>query len=388
VSAASRLGDWARRPAAVLPVAVAAQWLATLAVALTAERDGWRMGDTGAAAEALKAAAELVDGHLPSVGTGVVWPLVLAPIAAVAGEGVLAGLPAVVLLDTLVLAPLALVCAYWLAARAGGRLLALWTAVLWVVAPFVLLLLAQGDFGETLHNSVLPLLLGLSGEPEFAAGVALLGAAVLIAWSRSPLDAVLAGLAAGLAFGIAPRTLLFAAGALTAYALRRQTRAGALFLAALAPAVLAVAIWRIRAFDGLAPISFGTVSWSDFQGQMNGLREHFWSNRLLQWVPLAGVIAMARRSVPAAALLAGWLGAFAVVEAASRADLFEALLPALPAYVVLAAAIPLLVPTLPARLGALLDPVVPRSEPGPRIIAAAAILLAAAPLLLALTIPR
>ena len=47
---------------------------------------------------------------------------------------------------------------------------------------------------------------------------------------------------------------------------------------------------------------------------MSGLREYFWSARLLQWAPLAGTVAVARRSLPAAGLLAGWLFAFVLVK--------------------------------------------------------------------------
>jgi hypothetical protein len=98
------------------------------------------------------------------------------------------------------------------------------------------------------------------------------------------------------------------------------------------------------------------ISWGSFSAQMAGLREYLWSNRVLQWLPLAGMIGVGRRSIPAAALLGGWLGAFLVVEGASThvsvtdGSFFVVLLPALPAYSLLAAAVPLLVPTLPARL--------------------------------------
>jgi hypothetical protein len=82
---------------------------------------------------------------------------------------------------------------------------------------------------------------------------------------------------------------------------------------------------------------------------------------VLQWLPIAGAIAVARRSVPAALALALWLGGYVVVRAAQPVgleggELFRALLPAFPAYVLLAASLPLLVPTLAARLGPLARP--------------------------------
>ncbi len=49
--------------------------------------------------------------------------------------------------------------------------------------------------------------------------------------------------------------------------------------------------------------------------QMDELREFFFSVRLAQWAPFAGVVAVVRvRRGATAALLAGWLGAFIVVK--------------------------------------------------------------------------
>ena len=100
-----------------------------------------------------------------------------------------------------------------------------------------------------------------------------------------------------------------------------------------------------------------------FKANMAGLREYFWSHRLLQWVAVAGAIAVARRSVPAALALAAWLGGYVLFRAAqpeiglAGGELFRALLPAFPAFVLLAASLPLLVPTLATRLGPLARPV-------------------------------
>ena len=92
--------------------------------------------------------------------------------------------------------------------------------------------------------------------------------------------------------------------------------------------------------------------------QMDQLREFFWSARVAQWAPFAGLLAVLRvRRWPIAALLAGWLGAFLVVKGFSpRADIqantfWRLLMPAWPAYLLLFASIPLLVPTLARRLG-------------------------------------
>ena len=88
---------------------------------------------------------------------------------------------------------------------------------------------------------------------------------------------------------------------------------------------------------------------------MAGLREYTWSNRVLQWLPLAGTIGLgpplagrrrARRPAGSAA--------FVLAEGASpnrpvrrRQASSLAFVPALPAFALLVAAIPLLVPGFP-----------------------------------------
>ena len=239
------------------------------------------------------------------------------------------------------------------------------------------------------RNRVLPLVLGLTAEPAFPAAVALVSSAALISISldRRSLDvAALAGLVAGAAVAVEPHSVLFLGGAAGAYvAARRIPEAGA-FALGLAPALLAIVLWKARALDGPDPLSLGPVDWGQFTGNMAGLREYFWSQRLLQWLPLAGVIAVARRSVPLALLLGGWMLSFGVVLGSQPTagldggGIFRVLLPALPAYVLLTAAIPLLVPTLAVRLGARLDPVSPSRRPGRKTLVAAAVILAVVPL--------
>ena len=91
---------------------------------------------------------------------------------------------------------------------------------------------------------------------------------------------------------------------------------------------------------------------------MGQLREFFWSARLAQWAPVAGLLAVLRvRRGAIAALLGGWLAAFLVVKGFSTRATIESdsfwrlLMPAWPAYLLLLASIPLLVPTLARRLG-------------------------------------
>lgn len=385
---ADRLRSAGTRTGSFLVAAILLQWLSTLVAALRANHDGWRFEQSTDALASIQGGFGLVDGDLPREGPGILWPIVLSPVASVADtmDGVLAG---AVLLNVLVLAPLALVAAYWLAARLGGRLLGVSTVALWVLGPWLLLLFSLDPYAPVVRDRVLPLVLGLTAEPAFPAAVALVSSAALISTSldrRSLGGAALAGLVAGAAVAVEPHSLLFLGGAAGAYvAARRIPEAGA-FALALAPALLAVVLWKARALDGPDPLSFGPVDWGQFTENMAGLREYFWSQRLLQWLPLAGTIAVARRSMPLALLLGGWMLSFGVVEGSQPAagldggGIFRVLLPALPAYVLLGAAIPLLVPTLAVRLGTRLDPLSPSHRPGWSAVAIAAVVLAFVPL--------
>ena len=56
------------------------------------------------------------------------------------------------------------------------------------------------------------------------------------------------------------------------------------------------------------------VDWSVMRQNLDVLREFFWSVRPLEWIPIAGLVAIARRSAPKALLVAGWFAAFLVVK--------------------------------------------------------------------------
>jgi hypothetical protein len=253
----------------------------------------------------------------------------------------------VVLLNVTLLGPLGLLAALALAREVAGTALALWTTIVWLAGPWFLYAFALPGYRDETRDLVLPLLLGLTRDPGYAAGVAILLAAVLATVSgRVP--AAASGVAAGVAVLLVPATAVFAAGLVAALLLARARDAGPA-AGALLPFLVVAATWR--------GVDLAPRSEDAFKHAMGGLREYFWSQRLAQWAPLAGAVGVARRSPPLAlALGAGFLG-FALLqtsrEAASFGDasFFRLLLPGLPALALLVAALPLLVPTLAARLG-------------------------------------
>jgi hypothetical protein len=373
------------RPRTVLGVLVAAQIAATIALGLTVEHNGWVWFQGGD--QIVNTTTGWLAGQriLPPTEISYVWPLVQTPITWITGPTFLQAMPPIVVLQVLVLGPVALGCVYGIAAHIGGRLLGYWAALLWVVAPFAVIPLFVDRYHEKWTEQFVPQALGLTAMPDFPSMVLVLVAALLVVRTLTDprwTDALLAGLVAGAAGGLKPPNYLFVAGAVLAYLVARQWRAGALFLVALAPSMLVVAFWKDRGLGYIPALSLDEVrlasgvdlpgrgqfdryvelDWDHWRTQMDDLREFFWSARLAQWAPFAGLLAVVRvHRAPIAALLAGWLGAFILVKGFSdRADIqantfWRLLMPAWPAYLLLFASIPLLVPRLAARLGRRLE---------------------------------
>jgi len=263
-------------------------------------------------------------------------------------------LGAIELLNIVVLGPLALACAYRVAAHVGGVALGSWALLVWVTAPWLVEALTLGSYSTTVQDRVLPLVLGLTAEPGYASGIALLVAVALLT-ARGRREAAAAGVAAGVGIVLVPEALVFLVPVAVALLVAWRGQELGSFLLAAAPALLVVSVFRQPAF--------GELSLDALQANFGGLREYFFSQRLMQWLPIAGAIAVGRRSLPLALLLGGWFGSW-VATAATRVgtgledgELVRVLLPALPAWVLLAAALPLLVPTLATRLGPLARPV-------------------------------
>jgi hypothetical protein len=133
-------------------------------------------------------------------------------------------------------------------------------------------------------------------------------------------------------------------------------------------------------FDRTVHLDFDT-----WKQNMSGLREFTWSARVLQFLPLAGAIALARRSFAAAGLLLAWLVGYVVVKGAADVATVESgsywrlIMPALPAFVLLSASVPLLVPTFLERMGPRLAPL-PGRRPGLRPTVAVVAFLAVVPI--------
>jgi hypothetical protein len=394
------------RPRTVLGVLVAGQIAATLALAFSVAHNGWVYFQGGDQIVNTTTAWMLGQLELPPTEISYLWPLVQVPITWFAGPTYVQALPPIVVMNVLVLAPVAVLCVYGIAARIGGRLLGYWAAALWVIAPFAAIPLFVERYQERWSEHFLPQALGLTAMPDYPSMVLVLAAAYFVVRSLDPgrmTDAVFAGVLAGAAGGLKPPNYLFLVGAVLAYLLARRWREGVGFAVAVAPSLLVLALWKERGLGYIPALTLEHVQFAagtqlpfnlddyleldveHWKNQMNYLREFFWSARVAQWAPFAGLLAVLRvRRAPIAALLAGWLAAFIVVKGFSpRADIqantfWRLLMPAWPAYLLLFASIPLLVPTLPRRLG---ERVRPPAAPSlrPRWIVLAAIATIAVP---------
>jgi hypothetical protein len=364
------------RPAYVLGAFVGAQWLAVLALAVTVRHNGWLYYAGGDQLWHYSGAYLLADGHLPPAYVGYGWSIMLLPVSWFAGASLVSALPAIVLLNTVILLPVALLCVYGIASRIAGRLFGYFAALLWIALPYLGILFVEPGYHQKYTELTLPQLLGLSSVPDFPATVALLVSAYFCLRaidSAGWQPAVAAGLAAGWSIAIKPsNTIFLVAPALLLIVERR--RALPMFVAGLLPAALTLAVWKFRGLGQLAaapaePVQlasgFGSLidrihspslnSWAHLRQVLDALREHFWVARVMEWLPVAGTIALLARSRRAFLLVGSWFTVFLLAKGTyipasiDDASFFRILMPAFPAFLLLTAAVVLLVPGVRAR---------------------------------------
>src|SRR5437870_5773811 len=117
------------RPAKLLVPAIAVQWLSTLALALTVRHNGWLFYQGGDQLWYYVSGWLLAHGELPTTLIPQGWPALLAPISLFSGPSLVPALPAIVLIDVLVLGPVALLCMYGIGKQLGGKVFAYWVVL-------------------------------------------------------------------------------------------------------------------------------------------------------------------------------------------------------------------------------------------------------------------
>ena len=402
-------------PRNVVAATVAVQLLAVLVFALRTPHDGWLYYHGGDQLWYYAGAWLLGDGVLPPASVGYGWSVLLIPVAALAGPLYLTVLPALVLTQALIFVPLATALVYLLGRRIGGPWFGAWAAGLWAFVPFLALPLFDDRYHERYADVLLPQAMGFTGLADFPSMLCLLAAALFAlraAERHTQADALLCGLLAGFAVGMKPANAVFLAAPALALAAARSWRQLLAFGVAVIPAVATLALWKYRGlgtlpvFDasgarvalggtvaGLGADRYVDLDFGHLHDNLDQLREFFWSARLLEFVPIAGTIALARRSLPVALLVGTWFWSFLLVKGTyelatvESGSFFRFLMPAFPAYVLLGAGLLLLVPTVGGRLVRNVPAAASGPEVGTRVLAAAAIVLVVLPLV-AVSIPR
>jgi len=364
------------RPLYVLGPLLGIQWLAVLALALTVQHDGWLYYAGGDQLWHYTGAYLLAHGHLPPSFVGYGWSILLLPVAAIAGPNLVSALPALVLFNTLVLLPVALLCIYGIAARIAGRVFGYFAAALWIAIPYFGIVFVEPGYHQKYTELTLPQALGLTSVPDFPATVAL----IVSGWlCLRALDSArweyfaLAGLAAGYSIAIKPSNAIFLSAPALLLIVERW-RALLSFTAGLAPSILALVLWKYRGLGELAAVpgepvrlAAGPVdllrrihgpklnSWNHLHQVLLGLREHFWVSRVIEWLPLAGLVGLLARSRRGLLLVGVWFVVYLLAKGTyipasiDDASFWRILMPAFPAYVLLAASAILLIPGVRAR---------------------------------------
>lgn len=361
---------------------LAVQLLLALALFATVEHNRWLTYQGGDQIWLTTTGWLVGSGTLPYALVSYGWPVLIAPLTWIFGGSSLDLLPVMMIGQVVVLGPLATLATYDIGTRIAGRVFGLWCAFAVVVAPYAATPLFVDRYRERWTDQVLVQGTGLTQLADYPSTVLTLVAAALVLRSidggRLP-EAIMAGAASGWLIALKPSNALFLAGPAVAFAIARRWRLALVFGVSLLPAVAILAIWKAKGVGTLPVLALdetrvaaGTVASmvplaidisksapfdpDEWGRNMRNLREFFFSARLAQWAPIAGALAVARWHRPAAGLLLAWvLSTFLVkgssfVSSIENASFWRLVMPALPAYVMLVAAIPLLVPTARRRL--------------------------------------
>lgn len=403
-------GPTAPRPRIPLALLIAAQVGGVVAFALTAPvHNDWLWYQGGDQIWLATTSELLASLHIAPALVGYGWPLVISPVMGVAGPDYVSALPALVVLGVMLSAVCTLLV-YLLGELVGGRALGLVAATTWAASPFVSLLLFADRYHDRWVDQFLPQFLGLGAMADLpSTALTLLAAYLLLRALRSADDnaALLAGLVTGFAAATKPSTLVFLLGPVLAVLLAWRFRPAVLFAAASVPSLVLLTLWKQRgqgeiplfaleqsqmaAGSGLPAATFSLerymdVDWSVLAKNISDIEGVVTGAHVLEWLPLVGLLVVARLSLPAAGLLGGWLLSYLVVKGANAratvdsGSFFRLLMPAWPAYVILVAAAPFAL-ALVLRRG-----VAPLRRPcrpvGRRPVVAVAVLTLAVPLLL------
>jgi hypothetical protein len=394
-------------------------WIAEILFTAKASHNGWLFYQGGD--QIWYYTTGWLNGHglIPKTLISPAWAFVMAPFALAVGTSFISALPVAILIQALVLTPIALFCVYDIASRIAGRVIGYVAVGLWVFGPYIAIPLFVHRYHSKYVDQFLPHPLGLTMMGDFPSMVCLLAAGACVVrtyQTRRTEWALAAGLVTGVAVLTKASNLIFLATPVVLFLVGKRWRQLGYFAVALLPAVGALALWKYRGYgflpafgNGYAPQRlaagpvpvpaptgsifdpyhrYANIDWSHLQTNLDGLAEVFFSLRVLQFLPFAGAIAVARRSWPLALALSVWFWLYFVIKGSDSvatvdsASFFRLLLPAIPPLVVMVACLPVLVPRYGPALAERFPVPVPRL-PGRRTLIVTAVVFGLVPLVAA-----
>lgn len=357
--------------------------------------------------------------HVPITAVGPGWPIILTPLAAVFGPDMANGLPAVIGLNVLLLAPASVIGMYLVAERIAGRLFGVWTAVLWTLMPPLAVGLYTASSRHVIVDSFLPTAMGLNALSDYPSMVLAVFCAYMVLRSidsNSIRDGVLCGLLLGFLVLIKPANGPLPLAAVVALGVTFRFRALLGTTVAALPAAVALSIWKktgtgqVPVFSGGgggggggAPSAVATnthkylnIDFHHLSVNVHALGQTFWSVRLLEFLLLAGGLGLIARARWKGAFIVAWFVAFALIKGTVSyanvydTSLFRFLLPAWPAWTLIVAGVVLCWPLGATRRTqrrelSTADPELARA-PSPRVLVGVAAVLSLMPLLLIIAV--
>ena len=378
-----------------------------IAFALSVQHNGWLWYSGGDATEYWAEQWSVAHGLLPHTFLSFALPIAYAWVPLLWGPTLLTGIPAIVVLQVVVGIPLTLVGIWAVADRVAGRVFAWWTTAVWVVGPLLFVWGLRPDYrGQFEAYFLVPHWFGFTNMADFWSVIAVLWSAwaVFRALDTGRLEhAALAGLFLGALIGLKPANSLFLGAAVLGFVVLRRWRQ--LWLAGVGngtgdrdPCTLEAAWhrpaspvrhgWAHRARSaGDDPPAFGLLSnhylqfdWANVAAKLSQIGEVFWSIRLLEFLAIAGALALIRRSPLKGSCVVLWFVAYSIVKGNSplasvpETSYWRLTQPGLVAFILLAAAVPLLAPVVGRRLSPVAAPPPGRFRPTRGLVAAAALL--------------
>lgn len=358
----------------VLAALVALYWAVVADEALrSAQHNGWLYYHGGDAGWYWSTAYTLTHLRVPPTFVGLGWSYLMIPFAAVGGPDMANGLPGVVVFDVVVLGAASVIGMYLIGMRLAGRLFGLWAAAVWVLGPVLATALYNAHNRPGLLTYFMPTGRGLNALSDYPSMVFAIFAAYFVLRaieSGMLLDGVLAGVLTGFVVEIKPSNGVFAVAAALGLMLARRARALAAAAAGIAPALVALTVWKhtglgtiplfaageVREAAGpvvgatLDASKYVTLDWNHLSRNIRFLQEVFWSVRILEFVLAAGTLALVWWARSKGAFVVAWFLLYAILKGAflyanvEDASVYRFVEPAFPAWYLLAAGLVLLWP--------------------------------------------